>query len=611
MRPVLLFGLLLALATSVHAAAVERIEPGNWWVGMKHRQVELMVHGPGIASTTPRLDHPGVRIVRSERLDSPNYLFVMIDIGDDARPGELEIAFLRDAQVVARHPWRLEAREPAPGRGFDARDAIYLVTPDRFANGDPSNDSVPGMREAADRADPYGRHGGDIAGLRRHLDYIAGLGFTMLWPTPLLENDQDQQSYHGYAITDLYRIDPRFGSNEDFRALAREARERGIGLVMDVVLNHIGAGHWWMRDLPGRDWINHGGRFVPTNHRRTTIQDPHAAPEDRAGFTDGWFVEAMPDLNQRNPHVARYLIQNTLWWIEYAGLAGIREDTFGYADADFLSAWAKAVMEEYPDFAMVGEEWSPNPAIVAHWQRGKANRSGHVPHMTGMIDFPVHIALREALVRPDTRESVWMPLYEMLACDFLYPDPGALVVFAENHDTPRLLAHVDGDTGLWKLGIAFIATTRGIPQFYYGSEVLLRGPKERHDGLLRADMPGGWEGDAASAFTGRGLSAQQREAQDFVRTLFNWRRRTPVVQTGKLTHYAPEGGVYVYFRHDGRDTVMVALNRNGAETPLALGRFTRFLGAARSATDVLTGRRVELGDTLLLPARAPLILQLE
>jgi len=401
------------------------------------------------------------------------------------------------------------------------------------------------------------------------------------------------------------------GSNEDFRALAREAREHGIGIIMDVVLNHIGSEHWWMRDLPSRDWINHGSRFSPTNHRRTTIQDPYAAPVDRAGFTDGWFVEAMPDLNQRNPHLARYLVQNTLWWIEYAGLAGIREDTFGYADADFLSRWAKAVMDEYPDFDMVGEEWSPNPAIVAHWQRGKANASGHVPHMTSMMDFPTHIALRDALLRPDTWESGWMPLYEALANDFLYPDPGALVVFAENHDTTRLLAHVDGDLGLWKLGLAWVATIRGVPQFYYGSEVLLRGPAERHDGQLRADMPGGWAGDAANAFTGEGLDARQREAREFVRRLFNWRKGATAVHAGSLVHYAPEDGVYVYFReHEGRK-VMVALNRNPADAPLALGRFAGSIGDARTGTDVLTGRRMPLGEVLRLPARAPLILELD
>ncbi len=609
-RIVLLLCLLLS-SLSTQAAIVERIEPANWWVGMRHHQVELMVHGEGVAALSPRLSHPGLRIVGTETTDNPNYLFVTLDVAADARPGAVDIAFLRNDAVVATHRWRLDARTPAPPRGFGNGDAIYLVTPDRFANGDPGNDSVAGLREAANRKQPFGRHGGDIAGLRAHLDYIAGLGFTQLWPTPLLENDQPEQSYHGYAITDLYRIDPRLGSNDDYIALSREARARGIGLIMDVVLNHIGSEHWWMRDLPSRDWINHGGRFAPTNHRRTTIQDPHAAPGDRAAFTEGWFVESMPDLNQRNPHLARYLIQNTLWWIETAGLSGIREDTFGYADTQFLSDWAKAVMDEYPDFSMVGEEWSANPAVVAHWQRGKANASGHVPYMTSMMDFPVHIALRDALLRPVTWEGDWTPLYEALANDFLYPDPDALVVFAENHDTARLLAHLDGDLGLWKLGMAFIATTRGVPQFYYGSEVLLRGPKERNDGLLRADMPGGWAGDTANAFTGAGLLPAQREAQDFVRTLFNWRKRTPAVHAGTLTHYAPEDGVYVYFRQAGDDVVMVALNRNAAAVSLPLARFAGSIGGRAGGTDVLRGQHVAFGAALALPAKAPLILALD
>ena len=602
---------LLLSSLAARAATVERIEPANWWVGMKHHQVELMVHGEGVAQLAPRLSRPGLRIVGVQAAENPDYLFVTVDIAGDAEPGAFDIEFLDGDAVAARHPWRLDARAPAPERGFGNADAIYLVTPDRFANGDPGNDTVAGLREAANRGEPYGRHGGDIAGLRAHLDYIAGLGFTQLWPTPLLENDQPGQSYHGYAITDLYRIDPRFGSNDDYIALSREARERGIGLIMDVVLNHIGSQHWWMRDPPGRDWINHAGAFHPTNHRRTTIQDPHAAPEDRAGFTDGWFVEAMPDLNQRNPHLARYLIQNTLWWIETAGLSGIREDTFGYADADFLGAWAKAVMDEYPDFAMVGEEWSANPLVVAHWQRGKANASGHVPQMTSMMDFPVHIALRDALLHPQGQDGGWIPLYEALANDFAYPDPDALVVFAENHDTTRLLAHVDGDLGLWKLAMAYVATTRGVPQFYYGSEVLLRGPREKHDGKLRADMPGGWAGDTANAFTGAGLSPQQRDAQAFVRTLFQWRKRTPAVHAGRLTHYAPVDGVYVYFRHDGKDTVMVALNHNDEAVSLPLARFAGSIGDARGGTDVLAGTRVELARALQLPAKTPLILELD
>ena len=596
---------------AVPAATIERVEPGNWWVGMQHNRVELLVHGNGIGTATPRLVHAGVSIAGVHRTDNPNYLFVTVQLAGDAAPGVFDIEFVEAGKVVATHPWRLDAREPgsAQRRGFDARDAIYLVTPDRFANGDPSNDSVAGMAEAADRADPNGRHGGDIAGIRKHLDYIAGMGFTQLWPMPLLENNQPRHSYHGYSITDLYRTDPRLGSNEDVRALSREAQARGVGLVMDVVLNHIGSHHWWMRDLPAKDWISNRATFTPTNHRRTSIQDPHAAPADRQAFTDGWFVDTMPDLNQRNPQLARYLIQNTLWWIEYAGLSGIREDTFGYADAGFLGDWAKAVLTEYPDFAMVGEEWSTNPAVVAHWQRGNRNASGHVPHMPAMMDFPVHVALRNALVQPEGWESGWIGLYEMLANDFLYPDPGALVVFAENHDTPRLLAHVDGDLALWKLGMACLATVRGTPQFYYGSEVLLRGPKQRNDGLLRADMPGGWTGDAVDAFGGNGLSTAQREARDYTRALFDWRKRTPLLHTGKLTHFAPVDGVYVYFRHAGPGSVMVALNKSGRPATLALDRFEAFL-QGHGAREALTGKPVALGKALELPAKSATLLEI-
>lgn len=614
MRLATLLCLLLALAAHpAHAATVERLEPANWWIGMKHHRVELMVHGDNVSVLTPRLSHPGVALVDVQRTGNPNYLFVTVEIGDRARPGTFDIEFLDGADVAARHPWRLDAREPgsAQRRGFDASDAIYLITPDRFANGDPGNDVVPGLRETrVDRTAPNARHGGDIAGIRAQLDYIAGMGFTQIWSTPLLENDQPSFSYHGYAITDLYRIDPRFGSNDDYRTLAREARERGIGLIMDVVLNHIGSEHWWMRDPPGADWINNAGSYVETNHRRTTVQDPYAAPADHAGFTDGWFVPTMPDLNQRNPHLARYLIQNTLWWIEYAGLSGIRQDTFGYADADFLSAWAKAVMDEYPGLAMVGEEWSDNPAIVAHWQRGKVNPSGHVPHMTSMMDFPLKTALRGALLQPDGWESGWVPLYEALANDFLYPDPYSLVVFAENHDTARLLAHLDGDVGLWKTAMAYLATIRGIPQFYYGSEVLLRGPRERNDGELRADMPGGWPGDSASAFTGEGLPAAQREAQDYLRTLLSWRKRTPVLHTGRLQHFAPVAGIYAYFRYDDGATVMVALNKDAEPAELALDRFGDFIHPGSRGRDALTGEPIALDRPLRLPAKSATLVEI-
>lgn len=615
----LFLGLLLSATAQARDYVIDHLEPASWWVGMKHHRVELMVHGDAIAALTPRLSRPSVALVDVQKVTNPNYLFVTLDIAADAKPGSFDIEFLEgdgggDGDVVAvRHPFRLDAREPgsAMRRGFDSSDAIYLLVPDRFANADPGNDSVATMHEAADRASPNGRHGGDIAGIARHLDYIAGMGFTQLWSTPLLENNQPDFSYHGYAITDLYRIDPRFGSNQDYRALSAQARAQGIGLIMDVVLNHIGSEHWWMRDLPTPDWINHGGKFAPSNHRRTTVQDPHAAPRDRDDFVEGWFSPGMPDLNQRNPHLATYLIQNSLWWIEYAGLSGIREDTFGYADTDFLSAWGKALLEEYPGFSMVGEEWSTNPATVAHWQRGKSNPDGHVAYMPSMMDFPVHTALRDALREPEGWDTGWVRLYEALANDYLYPDASRLVTFAENHDTTRVLAHLGGDADLYKIAMAYLATVRGTPQFFYGSEALMQGPREREDGKLRADMPGGWAGDTKNAFSGTGLSVAERDAQDYLRRLLQWRKRTPVVQHGKLQHFAPVDGVYAYFRYDDTGAVMVVLNRNAEAVPLAFDRFGDFIGGKSRGHDVMTGAAVAFDKPLLLAGKSATILQLE
>lgn len=609
----LFLGLVLGAPAQARDYAIDHLEPASWWVGMKHHRLELMVHGDAIGALTPRLSRAGVTLADVQKVANPNYLFVTLDIAADAEPGSFDIEFHDGDRVAVRHPFRLDARAPgsAMRRGFDSSDAIYLVVPDRFANGDPGNDSVAEMQEAADRASPNGRHGGDIAGLAQHLDYIAGMGYTQLWPTPLLENNQPRFSYHGYAITDLYRIDPRFGSNQDYRALSVKARAHGVGLIMDVVLNHIGSQHWWMRDLPTPDWINHGGNFVPTNHRRTTVQDPHAAPRDRAGFVEGWFSPGMPDLNQRNTHLATYLIQNSLWWIEYAGLSGIREDTYGYADADFLSAWGKAVLEEYPGFSMVGEEWSANPATVAHWQRGKANADGHVPWMPSMMDFPIHIALRGALAEAEGIETGWGRLYEMLGNDYLYPDASRLVVFAENHDTTRVLAQLGGDADLFKLAMAYVATMRGTPQFFYGSEALMKGPGERDDGRIRADMPGGWAGDAKDAFTGAGLSAPEREAQRYLRRLLQWRKRAAVVRHGKLRHFAPVDGVYVYFRYDGKDRVMVALNRNAGTVPLALDRFDDFINAGSRGHDVMTGLAVAFDQPLQLAGKSATIVEIE
>lgn len=602
-----------ALSSAAWAAAapydIQHVEPPHWWVGMKRQELQLMVHGEKIAELTHALAYPGVRITGVERTDNPNYLFVNLALGKGARPGELALQFRRGKQLVASHRYRLEARRAGSAdRGsFGPADAIYLLVPDRFANGSSANDQG-GMLEGAERADPVKRHGGDLAGMRAHLDYIRDLGFTMVWPTPLLENNQPSYSYHGYSLTDYYRIDPRFGSNQDFRDYVAAASARGIGIIHDIVLNHIGTGHWWMRDLPARDWINHGNTYRPTNNQHTLAQDIHAAPEEKARFFDGWFVETMPDLNQRNRLVARYLIQNTLWWIEYANLSGIREDTYSYSDPAFLNEWNRAIAAEYPRMNVVGEEMDARPHMVAYWQKGVVNRDGYASQLPTVMDFPLTDTAPEALSEPEGNGRGLIRIYEIIAADYLYADPMRLMVFPDNHDRPRILAQVDNKVELAKANLILMATTRGIPQVFYGTEVLITSPKQRDDGVLRADMPGGWAGDRANAFTGAGLSAAQRDMQGFVRTLFNWRKTSSAVTSGKLTHYLPRDGSYVYFRHDGRQTVMVVLNKNTRDTQLDLGRFAAMIEGARSATNVLTGEQVDLGAPLALPALGSLVL---
>jgi neopullulanase len=479
--------------------------------------------------------------------------------------------------------------------------------PDRFANGDPRNDRVAGYAEGANRNDPNARHGGDLRGMLDHLDYIAGMGYTMIWPTPLIESAQPAYSYHGYAPTDLYRIDPRYGSNAQYRDFVARARTKGVGVIQDVVPNHIGDGHPWMKDPPTSDWINHGGKFVPTHHARTAIGDPYAAQVDRDDFTQGWFVPTMPDLNQRQPLLATYLTQNAIWWIEYAGLSGLRVDTYGYSDTAFLAEWTRRIRAEYPNFSMVGEEWSANPGVVARWQNGWVDGK---PGMPNMMDFPLNETLRIALSEPESGYVGLRRLYEAMFNDRLYVAPSALVAFEGNHDVPRLYSVLDENIDAYKAALVFLATVPRIPQFYYGTEVLMTSPKERDDAAARRDFPGGWAGDRVNAFTGAGLSPRQAEAQIWLRTLLNWRKTATAVQNGKFLHFVPRDGVYVYFRDDGKQRLMIVLSRNDTPIELPLDRFAEGLKGATAARNALTGTPVAFGTTMTVPAHAALVLDL-
>ena len=424
------------------------------------------------------------RLYRVTRTANPNYLFIDLLIAPGAAPGRLDIAFRKGGKTVLHQPYELLARAAgsAERKGFSSADAIYLAMPDRFANGDPANDRVAGYREAADRTNPDGRHGGDLEGLRARLGYIADMGFTQLWLTPVQQNDQPRGSYHGYAITDFYRVDDRFGDNAGYARLVSEARSRGLGVIMDVILNHCGSEHWWMKDLPDPDWINHGGTFAGTTHRRETLWDPHAARADEAAFTDGWFVPTMPDLNQRHPLVATYLIQNAIWWAETAGVSGFRVDTLPYSDRGFLSQWRDRLLEEYPGLSIVGEEWSVDPAIVSRWQQGPPPGPEPAPAPLSLMDFPLQHALVQGLTEPEGRETGLIRIYQALADDFLYADPNRLVVFGDNHDTSRIHTQLGADAARTKMAFAFIATVRGIPRVH----VWLRDPD------AESGAQGGW-----------------------------------------------------------------------------------------------------------------------
>jgi glycosidase len=608
-------GLLLNLnspSLTANELPIERIEPAFWWVGMKHEKLQLMVRGESVATAQPSLNYPGVVLESFTPSDNKNYLFIDLRISADAKPGVMEIAFKLGDKIV-KQPYRLLEREKssAERQSFNNADVILNLMPDRFANGNPTNDRVSGYRDALNRSDDSaGRHGGDIQGIIDHLDYIANMGYTMLWPTPLTESNQAQYSYHGYAATDNYKIDPRYGSNDDYRRMVQLARQKGIGVIWDFVPNHIGSQHWWLRDLPMKDWLTQKGQFVATQHRRTTASDPYAAQSDRDNFTTGWFEPNMPDMNQKNPYVATYQIQNCIWWLEFAGISGVRVDTYGYSHHAFMAQWTQRVREEYPNLKMVGEEWSLNPLTVSYWLDGRQNNNGYRSLLPSVMDFPLNDTLRRALTAKETLHTGFAELYEALANDVIYPQPRNLVLFEGNHDVSRLFSALDEDLDLYKMALAYVATIHRIPQFYYGTEILMTSTKHRDDGAFRRDFPGGWSGDKVNAFSGQGLNAKQLDAQSFVKKLLNWRKSQGVIHNGKLMHYAPENGVYVYFRYDDKQRVMVAFNKNSAAIKLDTKRFDEVLPINAKGREVISGQSMDLSEQITLPARSVQIVEI-
>jgi len=593
---------------------LSRVEPPYWWTGFKNRGLQLMIYGKNISKAEVTIKSPYVKLMKVNKTENPNYLFLDVLIWPVDKPEYFRIDFTKDGKTVVFYDYELKARvSGSSGRkGFNSSDVIYLLMPDRFANGDTANDNVPGMNEPVKRSDPNGRHGGDIKGIMQHLDYIKDLGATTIWINPLLENNMKKYSYHGYSTTDYYRIDPRFGSNEDYRSLSDSIHRKGMKLIMDMIFNHCGSEHWWMADLPFKDWLNEFPEFTRTSYRAGTMTDQYISNYDSIKFVKGWFDQTMPDLNQHNPFLAKYLIQNSIWWIEYAGLDGIRQDTYPYSFKDFMSEWDKDILMEYPDFNIVGECWLAYPSGVAYWQKDSYNRDHYNSYLPSVFDFPMYDALRMGFMENDGWNTGILRLYEILAQDFSYPDPSHIVIFADNHDVNRYLSSQTEDIQKLKMAMTFILTTRGIPEIYYGTEILLKADKVEGDGGKRVDFPGGWPGDPADAFNASGRTTAQNDMFNYLKNLLSWRKSKEVIHSGKLKQFVPQDGVYVYFRYNDRETVMVAMNNNEKETKtLKPGIYDEFLKKYNSGKEIISGKEIKDLTSISVEPKSALIIELK
>jgi len=579
------------------SSPIIRVEPPHWWSDMTYSAIELMIYGDRVGLC--EVDVQGLEVTGVHRTENPRYLFVTIET-KGAPPGVYPIVFKRGKKKVATIQYRLQDRVSgsAARRGFDASDVIYLIMPDRFANGDTTNDSHPTLREKAHRKLAGGRHGGDLKGIMNQLDYLQNLGVTAIWTTPFMEDNDSTFSYHGYGQSDLYKVDPRYGSNELYAELVRQAKAKGIKMIMDVVPNHWGASHWMISDLPTYDWIHQFPGYGQTHYRMSTQMDPYVSDIDMRYGPDGWFVPSMPDLNQNNPLVLRYLIQNTLWWLEFAQIDGLRVDTYSYADKEGVSTWTKAIMDEYPQLNVVGEVWLHQAAQISYWQKNSPiGQLQHFnSHLPSVMDFCFHDAASVAFLQPEMQwDKGLIHFYEHLVNDFLYDNPYQLLVFSENHDTKRFNeSHSFQD---YTCMMAILTTIRGIPQIYYGSEVGMKGDKDKGDADIRRDFPGGWKNDPINAFNPKERTPEQQQYHDVTARLLQWRKSTPVIHWGKTKQFIPQNNVWVYFRYDDTDTVMVIVNNSLEEVSIPVSHYAEMLIGFQTASDVLTGATLDLSAT--------------
>ena len=620
----------LTMSAAKSKVVIDRIDPTDWFVGLKNPQVQLMVYGKNIAAVQRvATDYPGVVVDSVVRLDSPNYLFVYLNLRQ-AKPGTMTLQFDK-----VKVQYQLKQREMAGDKriGFDNSDVLYMLMPDRFAQGQGHQPQVKGMRPyKEDRSQPSLRHGGDLNGIREHLDYFNELGVTALWLTPVLENDSPDSdngysTYHGYATTDYYRVDPRFGTNDDYRRLCDEAHQKGLKVVMDMIFNHSGFEHPWTHDMPSRDWLNlpqwlveskgtsdaRGTSFLQTSYKLTPVKDPYASQVDLKETTEGWFVPTMPDLNQRNPHLMRYLIQNSIWWIETIGIDGIRMDTYPYAFAEGMAQWMKELDEEYPNFNTVGETWVTEPAYTAAWQKD-SRLSEHNSYLKTVMDFSFFDKLAQA--KNEETDAWWKGLnrlYNSFVYDYLYEDPTHVMAFIDNHDTDRFLGNGHDSLAL-KQALALLLTVRRIPQIYYGTEIMMNGTKEKTDGHVRKDFPGGFPGDKHNAFTRQGRTRAQQSMFNWLSRLLHWRRGNETIIRGYQTQFIPYNGIYVITRRWHRNTVMTILNGTTQDAVLDISRYQELFDDGQDVSrvqDIPTGRYYDLTKNLTLKPRQTLVLEFQ
>lgn len=602
-------------------AQIQKVEPAFWWKGMKNPELQILVYGKDISKYSVELSDQ-IPVKDLTKTENPNYVFITVNT-NEINSSLFKISFKENNKTVYSYKYELKNRKPnsANRPSYSSKDVMYLIMPDRFANGNPSNDSQKNLTDKANRNEPSGRHGGDLRGIINNLDYLQNLGATALWLTPVNEDNEKRTSYHGYAQTDLYQIDARYGTNEEYLELSQALQQRGMKLVQDYVTNHWGISHWLIQDLPTKDWIHQfsdgEGKygFKRSNYRITSQFDTNVADIDKKEALNGWFDTTMPDLNQSNPLVLKYLTQNAIWWIEYAELGGLRVDTYPYNDKVAMAKWAKAITDEYPNFNIVGEAWMYNPAHISYWQKNSkiAEIEGYNSNLPAVMDFTLYTDLPSALKEEDGWDKGMIKIYNSFGNDFLYPDINNVLVFFENHDTERFNEIFNGDSRYYKMALTLISTVRGIPQIYYGSEIGMRGDKNKGgDADIRRDFPGGWKGDAQNAFNPKTQTPEQQDFYNFTQKVLNWRKGKEVIHNGKTKHYMPKDKVYVYFRYNEKEKVMVLLNNNEKDQTIDLSRFAESLSGVSAGKDVISGKdfSVSSQNKLTVSGKSSLILEL-